>query len=104
MKDIILKYIIEHFGNKGTKENRVSHYSYCLFPEEKCTCKDLDVITYNTSLIGGGYIDSFSMIVVLIFLQKTFKIKIPDIDATPANFDTVNKMAELVTKLKDREK
>ena len=63
----------------------------------------MDYITYDTSLIGGGYIDSFSMVVVLIFLQKTFKVKIPDIDATPANFDTVNKMVELVTKIKDRE-
>lgn len=44
------------------------------------------------------------MVAVLIFLQKTFEIKIPDIDATPDNFDTVNKMDELVTKIKDREK
>ena len=100
MKDIILKYIIERFGNKGTKENRVSHYSYCLFPEEPCSCKDLDVITYDTSLIGGGYVDSFSMVVVLLFLQKTFKIKIPDKDATPNNFDSVNKMVDLINKLK----
>ena len=98
VKDIILKYIIDHFGNKGTRETRTSHYSYCSFPEGECTCKDLNEITYDTSLISGGYIDSFSMVVVLIFLEKKFKIKIPDIDATPANFDTVNKMVDLVNK------
>jgi acyl carrier protein len=100
MKDIILKYVIEHFGKDRTGGDSHTHYSYCSYPFEQCSCKKLDFITYDTSLIGGGYIDSFSMVVVLIFLEKTFKVKIPDIDATPANFDTVNKMAELVTNLK----
>ena len=94
MKDIILKYIIEQFGNKISKEERKNHYSYCMFPEDKCTCKDLNEITYDTSLISGGYIDSFSMIIVLVFLQKTFNVKISDKEATPNNFDTVNKMVE----------
>lgn len=40
------------------------------------------------------------MVVVLIFLEKTFNVKIPDIDAKPENFNTINKMAELVNKLK----
>lgn len=98
MKDIILKYIIEQFGDNTLREKRVNHYSYCMFPEEECSCKDLKEITYDTSLISGGYIDSFSMIVVLIFLEKTFNIKIPDKEATPNNFDTINKMVELVNK------
>jgi acyl carrier protein len=98
MKDIILKYIIQQFGDKSPKEVRVKHYSYCMFPEDKCSCKDLNEITYDTSLISGGYIDSFSMVVVLVFLQKTFNVRIPDKDATPNNFDTVNKMVELVKK------
>lgn len=100
MKDIILKYIIEQFGDNTSKEQRTKHYSYCKFPEEKCTCEDLNEITYNTSLISGGYIDSFSMVVVLVFLEKTFDVKIPDKEATPNNFDTVNKMVELVNKFK----
>jgi len=100
MKDIILKYIIEQFGNNTSKENTTHHYSYCSFPEGECTCKDLNEINYDTSLISGGYIDSFSMVVVLIFLEKTFNVKIPDIEATPNNFDTVNKMVELVNKFR----
>lgn len=67
MRDILLKYIVEQFGSNKPKEHRKSHYSYCLFPEEECACKDLNDITYSTSLISGGYIDSFSMLVVLIW-------------------------------------
>lgn len=101
MKDIILQYVIEQFGSSASKEKRMRHYSYCLYPEEECSCKDLNKITYDTSLISGGYIDSFSMVVVLLFLEKTFNIKISDKDATPNNFDNVNKMVELVNKTKN---
>jgi acyl carrier protein len=100
MKDIILKYILEQFGDNTPKERRVKHYSYCMFPEEECSCKNLMEITYNTSLISGGYIDSFSVVVILIFLEKTFNIKIPDKDIIPSNFDTVNKMVELINRFK----
>jgi acyl carrier protein len=100
MKDIILKYIIQQFGEDKSKESRSYHYSYCMFPEEECTCKDLMKITYDTSLISGGYIDSFSMVVILIFLEKTFNVKIPEKEITPNNFDTINKMVELVNKFK----
>ena len=98
MKDVILKYIIEQFGDNTPKENRIKHYSYCMFPEEECTCKELNEITYDTQLISGGYMDSFSMVSVLVFLEKTFYVKIPDKDASPDNFNTVNKMCDLVKK------
>lgn len=95
MKDIILNYIIQEFGESDYK---TKHYSYCMYPEEACTCKNLEVITYDTPLITGGYIDSFSMVCVWHFLEKTFGVTIPDIAATPENFNTVNKMVELVEK------
>lgn len=96
MKEIILKYIIEKFGDDRISGDRTQHYSYCLFPEEKCTCKDLGEITADTSLIRGGYIDSFSMVSVLVFIERTFKIKIPEKKAIPENFDTINKMIKLI--------
>jgi acyl carrier protein len=98
MKDVILQYVIKQFG-EDTKE-RKSHFSYCMFPEEACSCRFLSDVTYDTPLISGGYIDSFAMVTVLVFLEKTFKVKIPDMDGKPANFDTVNKMVELVEKYK----
>jgi len=100
MKDIILKHIKNKYGNNVPKEKRTKHYSYCMFPEEECVCKDLNEITYDTQLITGGYIDSFSMVLTLHFLEKKFKIKIADKDALPDNFNTINKMVELVKKYK----
>jgi acyl carrier protein len=98
MKKKILDFIIDRFSDNRVMGDRTQHYSYCSFPESQCTCKDLSEIKYNTSLISGGYIDSFSMVSVLIYLENTFHVKISDKDATPSNFDTINKMCDLVNK------
>lgn len=54
-------------------------------------------ITYDTPLISGGYVDSFSMVSLLVFLENKFKIKIPPSKATPEAFDSVNKIVVLVS-------
>jgi len=96
IKDIILNYIINKYDENTT--DRKTHHSYCLFPEQDCTCKSLNNITYDTSLIQGGYIDSFSMVTILVYLENTFNIKILDIDAVPNNFESINTMVQLVEK------
>lgn len=53
-------------------------------------------ITFDTPLITGGYVDSFSMISLLVYLEKTFKIKIPAAKATPEAFNSVNNIVALV--------
>jgi acyl carrier protein len=53
-------------------------------------------ITYDTPLISSGYIDSFSMVSLLVFLENKFKIKIPPAKATPEAFDSVNSIVSLV--------
>jgi acyl carrier protein len=59
--------------------------------------EDEDVeITYDTPLISSGYVDSFSMVSLLVFLEKKFKIKIPPSKAAPEAFDSVNKIVALV--------
>ena len=73
MKDLVLNYIIKEFIDED---------------EEK--------ITYDTALISSGYVDSFSMISLLVFLENKFKIKIPSSKATPEAFNTVNKIVDLV--------
>lgn len=73
MKDIILEYVIEE---------------YC--DEEN------DDVTYDTPLISGGIVDSFSMVSLKRFLENKYNIQIPDADASPEAFDTVNKIEELV--------
>ena len=49
-------------------------------------------LTYDTPLISSGYVDSFSMVSLLVFLENKFKIKIPPGKATPEAFDSVNKI------------
>jgi len=53
-------------------------------------------ITYDTPLISGGYVDSFSMVSLKVFLENKFKISIPDDKATPEAFDSVNNIVVLV--------
>lgn len=53
-------------------------------------------LNYDTPLISSGYVDSFSMVSLLVFLENKFKIKIPPSKATPEAFDSVNKIIALV--------
>ncbi|MGB4205143.1 MAG: acyl carrier protein [Bacteroidales bacterium] len=73
MKDIVLQYVIDE---------------YLEDPDEE--------ITYNTPLISGGIVDSFSMVSLKRFLENKYKISIPDDKATPEAFDSVNKIVSLV--------
>jgi acyl carrier protein len=72
-KDIILNYVIGEYLEEGA-----------------------DPIDYDTPLISGGIVDSFSMVSLKRFLENKYKISIPDADASPQAFDSVNKIAELV--------
>ncbi len=56
------------------------------------------VITDSTPLISGGIVDSFSMVSLKRFLERKYSIQIPDAQATPDAFDTVDKIAALVAK------
>jgi len=53
-------------------------------------------ITATTPLISSGLVDSFSMVSLLRFLEKKYGIHIPDSDATPVAFDTIERIAALV--------
>ena len=73
IKDLVLNYVISEYMEDGDEE-----------------------ITYDTPLISSGYVDSFSMVSLLVFLENKFKIKIPSEKATPEAFDSVNSIVELV--------
>lgn len=73
MKDLVLKYVTEEYIDDDDVE-----------------------ITYDTPLISSGYVDSFSMVSLLVFLERQFKIKIPSSKATPQAFDSVNNIVALV--------
>ncbi|MEN8006528.1 MAG: acyl carrier protein [Candidatus Krumholzibacteriota bacterium] len=57
-------------------------------------------ITYETELISGGIVDSFSMVSLKRFLENKYEIQIPDADASPEAFDTVDSIAALVVRFK----
>jgi len=57
---------------------------------------DSEPIDFDTPLISGGIVDSFSMVSLKRFLENKYNIRIPDDKATPEAFHSVNKIAVLV--------
>jgi acyl carrier protein len=57
---------------------------------------DSEPIDFETPLISGGIVDSFSMVSLKRFLENKYNIQIPDDKATPEAFDSVTKIAALV--------
>jgi acyl carrier protein len=76
VKDIVLDYVKQEYLEDGDDRE----------------------ITYDTALITGGFVDSFSMVSLKVFLETKYNISIPDDKATPDAFDSVN---NIVTLLKD---
>ncbi len=74
LKETILKYVIEEYAAED------------------------DQVSYDTPLISSGLVDSFSMVSLKRFLEMKYKISIPDKDASPEAFDSVNKIADLVSR------
>jgi acyl carrier protein len=60
------------------------------------------LVREDTPLITGGIVDSFSMVSLKRFLEKKCAIRIPDEEATPAAFDSVNEIAALVERIRAR--
>jgi acyl carrier protein len=75
MKDVVLEYVIEEYVEDEDEE-----------------------VTYDTPLISGGIVDSFSMVSLKRFLENKYNISIPDDEASPEAFDTVNSIVDLVNK------
>lgn len=73
MKDVVLKYVRNEYLEDEDEE-----------------------LGYDTPLISGGIVDSFSMVSLKRFLENKYKISIPDDKATPEAFDSVNKIVTLV--------
>ena len=50
----------------------------------------------DTGLISGGIVDSFSLVSLKRFVEKKYDIQIPDADASPEAFDSVNRIVALI--------
>jgi acyl carrier protein len=57
----------------------------------------------RTKLISGGIVDSFSMVSLKRFLERKFQIQIPDADASPEAFDTVESIVALVERFRSKQ-
>jgi len=66
--------------------------------EEYLEEEDEVEVEEDTPLISSGIVDSFSMVSLLAFLEKTYAIKIAPEEATPEAFDTIRSIAALVRK------
>lgn len=58
-------------------------------------------VDFDTELISGGLVDSFSMVSLKRFLENKYEIQIPDADASPEAFDSVNSIAALVERFRN---
>lgn len=75
MKDVVLEYVIDEYIDE-----------------------DEDEIGTDSPLISSGIVDSFSMVSLKRFLETQYSITLPDDEATPEAFDTVDSICELVKK------
>jgi acyl carrier protein len=75
MRDVVLEYVRNEYVDEDDDDT------------------ELD---YDTPLISGGIVDSFSMVSLKVFLERKYDIQIPDAKATPEAFDSVNKIVTLV--------
>jgi len=73
IKDVVLEYVKEEYLEDEDEE-----------------------LDFDTPLISGGIVDSFSMVSLKRFLENKYNISIPDDKATPEAFDSVNKIVVLV--------
>lgn len=61
---------------------------------------DDEEVDVDTPLISSGIVDSFSMVSLKVFLEKKYKVQIPDARATPEAFDSVRKICSVVTEIR----
>jgi acyl carrier protein len=75
MRDVVLEYVRNEYIDEDDEDTELG---------------------YDTPLISGGIVDSFSMVSLKVFLERTYDIQIPDAKATPEAFDSVHRIVALV--------
>lgn len=56
----------------------------------------VDEFSDDESFLGGGLIDSLGILQLVSFVESQYAITVADTDLTPANFDSVSKLAAYV--------
>ncbi len=65
-----------------------NHNSSCMFPECDCTCK----INFDTDLISSGFLDSFSVVALRVFIETNFSVVMPE----DKELNTINKIVNYI--------
>ncbi len=76
MKSAVLEYIVDEYLDED----------------------DEDEVSFDSPPISSGIVDSFSMVSLKRFVENKYSIKLPDEEATPEAFDTVNSICDLIKK------
>jgi len=93
-----MREIIRNYINNNYLINDF-HLSYCYYPFEKCTCKKNNID--DILLIQSGYVDSISMMDIIVFIEEEFEISIGFGDATIDNFESIDSIILLIKKIKE---
>lgn len=56
-----------------------------------------DNIDFDDSLIDKGYIDSIGVVMLVSYIEDTFKCRVYDNEILPENFDTVNSIIRYIS-------
>ncbi len=57
------------------------------------------VVAADTPLISSGLIDSLSMVSLKVFLEQTYRLRIPDREASAEAFDSVSSLVRMLRQL-----
>jgi acyl carrier protein len=75
------------------------------FIEQKLVGDDRRIaISEKTSLIEDGIIDSMGLLQILAFLEERAGVRVPDDEVSPENFETIEAIEGLVTRLQSHRK
>jgi acyl carrier protein len=84
-----------------TQEDRSKLYH---FIESNMTIYDDDIeFVDSTNIFTSGFVSSIFAMRLLSFLENEFSITVPDEDIVISNFSSINKMCEMVSRLKTNE-
>ena len=53
----------------------------------------------DSPLLSSGLIDSLSMVSLKVFLDQTYRVRIPDAEASAEVFDSVNQIVKMLRRL-----
>lgn len=83
--------------NRAEMQDKIRKFIIDEYIDDEDEAEDVDA---TTALIGSGLIDSFSIVAIRNWLEKTYDVKIPDELGTKDNFASIDTIIDLVEQQK----